>query len=106
MFTVKSILAGSGSVILLFVAICIYRTFSRVSTTSTSGPAVLVSDLFGTLTSFAFWLAAVLLFLVVVFFVARHASPACLVICCESAHSAIISEAIHHRSTEDTELLF
>jgi hypothetical protein len=33
-------------------------------------------------------------------------SAACLVICYEFTDSAIISEAIHHRSTEDTELLF
>ena len=61
MFTAKSCSLGLGSVVILFVLMFLFKAFSQVGGDKTSGPAVLSADIVWVITSFAFWLLAVVI---------------------------------------------
>jgi hypothetical protein len=71
MFTTRSISLGTVAVLVLFIAMYLFRTFNRVVGHKASGPGVLVADLSTVLTSPAFWLSAVLIFFVICLLVGR-----------------------------------
>ena len=74
MFTTKAVLAGLLSVATLYVAMWVIKGFSQVSSTRTSGPAVLLSNLVSVLINPAFWVLAAIAFFAAVFVIGK--SPA------------------------------
>ena len=75
MFTVKSVSTGLALVLALYVVMFLYRAFAGVSSTRTTGMAVLLPNLTSIMTSPAFWVLAILVFFVTVFRVGRGALP-------------------------------
>jgi hypothetical protein len=73
MFSAKSILSGLGSVLALYVIVWLYRAFSEVSTTRTSGRDTLGPSFIRILASPGFWIAAILVFFAVALFFERRA---------------------------------
>jgi len=72
MFTLKGGLVGLTAVIVLFVAMFLYKAFSQVGASRTSGPAVLLADLSGVITSVAFRLCAVVIFFATAFLAGKY----------------------------------
>ena len=64
MLTLKGVSYDLASVIGLYVAVWLYRVFSEVSTTRTSGRGALGGSFVHIFESPAFWIVAVLLFCV------------------------------------------
>ena len=66
MSTVLNILAGIGSVTVLFFAMFVYKIAGSVSTHKTSGIGTLFGDISWVLVNPAFWLSALVIFFAVV----------------------------------------
>src|SRR5580765_6539172 len=74
MSTVLNILAGIGSVTILFFAMLICKIAGTVSSTKTTGIGALFGDLSWALINPAFWLSAVAIFFGVVFLARKRQS--------------------------------
>jgi uncharacterized membrane protein len=72
MSTLLNILAGIGSVTILFFAMMIYKIAGTVSSTKTTGIGALFGDLSWVLINPAFWLSAVVIFFGVLFLAKKH----------------------------------
>jgi len=71
MFTGKAVFVGIAAVFVLYAGMWVYKSFSQVSGSRTSGPGVIVPNLVWVLTSPVFWGTAVLLFFAVALLTAR-----------------------------------
>ena len=67
-----NILAGIGSVTILFFAMLIVKIGGTVSTTKTTGIGALFGDVSWVIINPAFWLSAAVLFVGVIFLARRH----------------------------------